>query len=105
MISVRLFEGGHGSPFRPALGAALVVLVVSAALAGESGRASAESEESPGPGTTTTVLQPGWNMVGWLGPEAPATDLFEAIPALVRAYALNAAEQRYQRQHAQQHLS
>ena len=96
MISVRLFEGGHGSPFRPALGAALVVLVVSAALAGESGRASAESEESPGPGTTTTVLQRGWNMVGWLGPEARATDLFEAIPALVRAYAWNAAEQRYQ---------
>ena len=44
-------------------------------------------------------------MVGWLGPEAPATDLFEAIPALVRAYAWNAAEQRYQRQDAQQHLS
>ena len=84
-------------PFRPALGAALVVLVVGAALAGESGRASAESDESPDPGTITTVLQPGWNMVGWLGPEAPATDLFEAIPALVRASAWDAAEQRYQR--------
>ena len=84
-------------PFRSALGAALVVLVVGAALAGESGRASAESDESPDPGTITTVLQPGWNMVGWLGPEAPATDLFEAIPALVRASAWDAAEQRYQR--------
>ena len=94
-----------GPPLRSTLATAVAVLAVAVVRGGAPTRASAESEESPGPGTTTTVLQPGWNMVGWLGPEAPATDLFEAIPALVRAYAWNAAEQRYQRQDAQQHLS
>ncbi len=80
---------------RGVLGAALAVLVVGAALAGTPARASAESGEAAGAETVTTVLQPGWNMVGWLGPEAPVTDLFEAIPALERVSAWDAAEQRY----------
>ncbi len=79
------------------LGAALAVLVVGAALAGTPARASAESGEAAGAETVTTVLQPGWNMVGWLGPEAPVTDLFEAIPALELVSAWDAAEQRYRR--------
>ncbi len=82
---------------RGVLGAALAVLVVGAALAGTPARASAESGEAAGAETVTTVLQPGWNMVGWLGPEAPVTDLFEAIPALERVSAWDAAEQRYRR--------
>ena len=44
----------------------------------------------------TTDLHPGWNMVGWLGPEAPVSELFEAIPALKRIYAWNSEAQRYQ---------
>ena len=44
----------------------------------------------------TTILHPGWNMAGWLGPETPATDLFEAIPALERVYTWDAEHQRYQ---------
>ncbi len=82
---------------RGVLGAALAVLVVGAALAGTPARASAESGEAAGAETVTTVLQPGWNMVGWLGPEAPVTDLFEAIPALELVSAWDAAEQRYRR--------
>lgn len=44
----------------------------------------------------TTELHPGWNMVGWLGPEAPVSELFEAVPALQRIYAWNSEAQRYQ---------
>ncbi|MCY4639468.1 MAG: hypothetical protein OXC94_03900 [Chloroflexi bacterium] len=47
------------------------------------------------PGTITTTLHPGWNMVAWLGPEAPATELLNAVPALVRVGGWDAAEQRY----------
>ncbi len=77
--------------------AAMLALTVGIVFASAPSRASAESEEAPGPGTITTTLHPGWNMVAWLGPEAPATDLFEAIPALVRASAWDADNQRYLR--------
>ena len=53
------------------------------------------AEPSPGE-SITTELHPGWNMVGWLGPEAPVSELFEAIPALKRIYAWNSEVQRYQ---------
>ena len=57
--------------------------------------ASAESGDADEPSTVTTTLHPGWNMVGWLGPEAPATEVFEAIPALERVSAWDAVNQRY----------
>lgn len=50
-----------------------------------SGVAAAESpDEAAGgdAGTIATVLHPGWNLVGWIGPETPVSDLFEEIPAL-----------------------
>ena len=84
-------------PFRTGLAAAVAVLALAVALGGMPTRASAESEEAPDPATITTTLQPGWNMVAWLGPEAPVTDLFGAIPGLERVSAWDAAEQRYQR--------
>ena len=84
-------------PSRPTLAAAVAVLALAVALGGMPTRASAESEEAPDPATITTTLQPGWNMVAWLGPEAPVTDLFEAIPALERVSAWDATEERYQR--------
>ena len=55
-------------------------------------RAEASSGE-----TITTRLHPGWNMVGWVGPATPMSELFEAIPALERLYAWDADEQRYRR--------
>ena len=84
-------------PSRFPLAVALLVGLLVAALAGEPARASAESDESGDDGTITTVLQPGWNMVAWVGPEAPVTDVFEAIPALRRVSAWDAEHERYQR--------
>ena len=55
------------------------------------------SDETPEAGTITTVLQPGWNMVGWIGPATPTSELFEEIPALERVSAWDANEQQYQR--------
>ncbi len=73
---------------------ALAAIALGFLLAGTSARASAASGD---PDMVTTVLQPGWNMVAWLGPEAPATDLFEAVPALRRAWRWDADHQRYER--------
>ena len=49
----------------------------------------------------TTVLQPGFNMAGWIEPEASVTELFEAIPELDAVYAWDAVEQRYRSSSAQ----
>ncbi len=57
--------------------------------------APAPEGEAEEPGTITTTLHPGWNMAAWLGPEAPVTDIFDAVPALVRVGGWDAAEQRY----------
>ena len=54
-------------------------------------------DETPEAGTITTVLQPGWNMAGWIGPATPTSELFEEIPALERVSAWDANEQQYQR--------
>ena len=45
--------------------------------------------------TITTVLRPGWNMVGWLGRDTAASALFEAIPALEQAGIWDPKEKRY----------
>ncbi|MDE2697050.1 MAG: carboxypeptidase-like regulatory domain-containing protein [Chloroflexota bacterium] len=78
-------------------GSAIALLAVLVVLATAPTRASAQSEDAADSETVTTTLHPGWNMVGWLGPDAPASDLFEAIPALQRALAWDAEHQRYQR--------
>ena len=56
-----------------------------------------DAAEPPPGESITTELHPGWNMVGWLGPEAPGVGLFEAIPALKQIYAWNSETQRHQR--------
>ena len=73
-------------------GLATVALLVAFVLG--AGWASASEHEA---GTLTTQLQPGWNMAGWLGPDAPVSELFEALPALERVYAWDSAHERYQR--------
>ena len=78
-------------PFRR-FGLATVALLVAFVLG--AGWASASEHEA---GTLTTQLQPGWNMAGWLGPDAPVSELFEAVPALERVYAWDSAHERYQR--------
>lgn len=40
--------------------------------------------ETPGAASLIDiVLRPGWNAVAWLGPDAPAATLFEAVPEIV----------------------
>ena len=62
--------------------------------AGSSTPATADEPEAQ---TLTTQLLPGWNMVAWLGPETPAPELFDAIPALRQISAWDSEEQRYRR--------
>ena len=45
--------------------------------------------------TITTVLYPGWNLVGWVGADAPTSELFDAIPALRQVSAWDAEAQAY----------
>ena len=49
----------------------------------------------------TTVLQPGYNMAGWIEPETGVAELFEAIPELEAVYAWDAVEQRFRSGSAQ----
>ena len=85
---------------RPALSPRLAAGAMLAAIAlAALTQAQASAKEAPtseaATRSITTVLHPGWNAVAWLGPEAPVTDLFDAVPALRRAYAWDVAEQRF----------
>ena len=93
---VRNIGAGMRPPIRFQLAAALVVGLLMATLVGDPARASAETDESGDDGTITTVLHPGWNMVAWVGPETPASELFDELPALGRIFAWDRKEQRYQ---------
>ena len=79
----------------PALLAALAALLLAAGLA-PSIPSEASDEASEGE-TITTVLHPGWNMAGWVGPAAPTSELFDAIPALRQVSAWDAEAKAYQR--------
>ena len=78
--------------FRRALVVGLVLLALGVGLA--STHATASAQAPPG-GTITTQLQPGWNMIGWLGPDTSAGELFDAIPALNFIVAWDGGAQRY----------
>lgn len=75
-------------------GAAALALVL-LCVAAEPTTASANSAGPPDADTITTPLYPGWNLVGWLGPETPSSELFEAIPSLVQISAWDARAARY----------
>ncbi len=78
---------------RSLLAALALALAIGAGLASGSEPAAAESAEDSA--TITTTLHPGWNLIGWVGPEAPVADLFEAIPALQRVSARDAQAGAY----------
>ena len=78
--------------FRRALVVGLVLLALGVGLA--STHATASAQAPPG-GTITTQLKPGWNMIGWLGPDTSAGELFDAIPALNFIVAWDGGAQRY----------
>ena len=94
--------GRPGPSLRAALAVALA-LALGAGLASGSGTAAAESpdeataDESTAdePATITTELHPGWNLIGWIGPETPVADLFEEIAALEQVSALDAQAGSY----------
>ena len=78
------------------------LLLVAPAIALALGAASAAAQSPPGPAangsaTITTELHPGWNLVGWIGPDTPVADLFEEIPALQLVSARDAHADRYVR--------
>ena len=78
--------------FRRALVVGLVLLALGVGLASTHATAWAQAPPS---GTITTRLQPGWNMIGWLGPDTTADELFDAIPALNFIVAWDGGAQRY----------
>ena len=78
---------------RAALLATLAALLLASGLAPTQATASEATEGE----TITTVLHPGWNMVGWVGPETPTSELFEALPQLRRVSAWDAGEGAYLR--------
>ena len=78
------------------------LLLAAPAIALALGAASAAAQSPPEPAavgsaTITTELHPGWNLVGWIGPDTPVADLFEEIPALELVSARDAHADRYVR--------
>ena len=73
----------------------LAAVALAAGLASAHTAASAEDDEATTPRTVTAVLHPGWNMVGWIGLDAPVSDLFEVIPALESVATWDADGRRY----------
>ena len=86
-----------GPRFHLVLLTTLAALVLCAALVPARADATEESAEPADDGTITTVLQPGWNMVGWLGADMDASEIFDQVPNLERVSAWDAENQRYQR--------
>ena len=50
---------------------------------------------APPPSTITAQLQPGWNLIGWMGPDTTVSDLFDAVPVLQVVAAWDADAGRY----------
>ena len=82
----------------------MLLAALAALVAVGMGLSAAHAATPPGPpdapGSTepvaiTTVLYPGWNMVGWVGPSTPTPELFDAIPPLRQVSAWDAEEQAY----------
>ncbi|MYB41562.1 MAG: carboxypeptidase regulatory-like domain-containing protein [Chloroflexi bacterium] len=85
---------------RSLLAALALALAIGAGLASGSETAAAESADestADDSATITTTLHPGWNLIGWVGPETPVADLFGEIPALQRVSARDARAGAYLR--------
>ena len=76
--------------------AAFVILAASGALVSPP-RAAADGPREIE--TVTTTLYPGWNLVGWVGPDTTTSRLFVKIPALQQVWAWDTEGQTYR--HAQ----
>ena len=78
----------------------LSVLAVVAGLA----TVARPAEAQAGP-TFTVGLQPGWNLVGWVEPEASVQHLFDTIPRAEAVFAWDAKEQRFRGAYADPSLN
>ena len=67
------------SGLRGVLAVVVVVVALAAGLASAHGAASAQAPASQ---TVRTELQPGWNLVGWMGPDTTPADLFRDVRLL-----------------------
>ena len=74
---------------------ALLTSLAALALCAVFAPAAVATEARTAAGTITTTLYPGWNMVGWVGPETPASELFDELRALGRISVWESEEQRY----------
>lgn len=77
-------------PVRRPIAVALAALFLALVLVPGSETASAHPSHP-----ATTILLPGFNLAGWIEPEAGVAELFEELPELKAVYAWDAAEQRY----------
>lgn len=85
---------------RSLLASLALALAIGAGLASGSEPAAAQSADestADDSATITTTLHPGWNLIGWIGPETPVVDLFREIPALQRVSARDAQAGAYVR--------
>ena len=71
----------------PASLAVLLALIIGSVLFSSPERATASDD------AVTTVLQPGWNLVGWTQAEANIEAIFDDMPRLEVAYAWDAENQ------------
>ncbi len=76
-------------------GVVVVALLLAALGLGVASTHGSASAQAPATDTIATQLQPGWNMVGWMGPVTSAGELFDAIPALNFIVAWDGGAQRY----------
>ncbi len=77
---------------RRALVVGVALLALAAGLWSAHGSASAQA---PAANTITTELRPGWNLVGWMGPDTTTRALFDAIPELNLIVAWDGEAQRH----------
>ena len=81
---------------RPVLLVAFAMLVLCAGLVAPRAVTSDDSADGSGIPTITTMLHPGWNMVGWVGSPTHVADLYDSIPTLKQAWRWDAELQEYQ---------
>ena len=76
-------------------GVVVVALLLAALGLGVASTHGSASAQAPASDTITTQLQPGWNLIGWMGPDTTAGDLFDKIPALLVVAAWDRDAARY----------
>ena len=77
--------------------AVLAVLLLGTGIVSAHGTASPYSRPTVNLPRISTQLQPGWNMIGWVGPDTPSRRLFQQLPELERISAWDAEQERYWR--------